>query len=145
LRSAIIVCDAAIHFGKRYSEEARRLSTQETDPKRKVELEEIAEICNHVPEYPARNFYEAVQFLWFIELITQLETNGVSISPGRFDQYLYPYFKKDIEEGRFTEDEILDVIECFWIKLAEMVILYDKITASFIANFSMGEHLNLGG
>ncbi|MCK4825590.1 glycyl radical protein, partial [bacterium] len=68
-----------------------------------------------------------------------------SISPGRFDQYMYPYYKKDADEGKLSEDEILDIIECLWIKLSEMVILYDKITASFIANFSMGEHLNLGG
>ena len=105
----------------------------------------IAEICEWVPENPARTFHEAVQFLWFIELITQLETNGVSIPPGSFDRYMYPYFIKDVEEGRLTTGDVLDILGCFWIKLSEMVILYDKKTASFIANFSMGEHINLGG
>jgi len=145
LRAEIVVCDAAIIFGKRYAEEAKKLAKQEKDNQRKKELEKIAEICEWVPGNPARTFHEAVQFLWFIELITQLETNGVSISPGSFDRYMYPYYKKDIDEGQATRDDILEIIECFWIKLSEMVILYDKITASFIANFVMGEHINLGG
>lgn len=145
LRAVLIVCDSVIQFGRRYAEEARRLAAGEKDERRRAELEQIAANCSRVPEYPARTFHEAVQFLWFIELITQIETNGVSISPGRFDQYMYPYYKKDVEEGRLDENLGLDIIECLWIKLSEMVILYDKITASFIANFSMGEHLNLGG
>jgi formate C-acetyltransferase len=141
----IIVCDAVMAFGRRYADEAGRLARHETNEQRKGELERIAEICRRVPEYPARTFHEAVQFLWFIELITQIETNGVSISPGRFDQYMYPYYRRDVDAGALTEDEALDIIECLWIKLSEMVILYDKITASFIANFSMGEHIVLGG
>ncbi len=145
LRAVTIVCNAVIHFGHRYAAEARRLAQQETDDGRKQELERIAEICTRVPEYPARTFHEAVQFLWFIELITQLEVNGVSISPGRFDQYMYPYLKKDLQDGVLTEESALDIIECLWIKLSEMVILYDKITASFITNFVMGEHVILGG
>jgi pyruvate formate-lyase/glycerol dehydratase family glycyl radical enzyme len=145
LQAVVIVSNAAVTFGKRYAEEARRLAAEEVDEVRRGELLRIAGICDRVPAHPAETFHEAVQFLWFTELITQIETNGVSISPGRFDQYMYPYYKKDIERGVLTEEEALDIIECLWIKLSEMVILYDKITASFIANFSMGEHLNLGG
>ncbi len=145
LRAELIVCDAVIEFGQRYAQEARSLASEEKDEKRKAELQQIAKNCSRVPEYPAQTFHEAVQFLWFIELVTQIETNGVSISPGRFDQYMYPYYAKDLQEGRLDEDEVLDIIECLWIKLSEMVILYDKIMASFIANFSMGEHLILGG
>ena len=145
LRAVVITSNAAIRFGRRYAEEARRLADLEPDPVRKRELLRIASNCGRVPEHPAATFHEAVQFCWFLELITQIETNGVSISPGRFDQYMYPYYRRDRDEGRLTRDEALDIIECFWIKLSEMVILYDKITASFIANFSMGEHINLGG
>ncbi|WP_066644390.1 glycyl radical protein [Christensenella timonensis] len=145
LRAELIVCDAAIAFAKRYAARAREMAKQEKDEKRKKELEGIAEICEWVPEHPARTFHEAVQFVWFVELITQLETNGVSISPGSFDRYMYPYYKKDMDEGRETVDHVVDILGCFWIKLSEMVILYDKQTASFIANFSMGEHINLGG
>jgi pyruvate formate-lyase/glycerol dehydratase family glycyl radical enzyme len=145
LRAVTIVCNAVIHFGRRYAAEARRCAQLETDQTRKRELLKIEEICTRVPEHPAGSFHEAVQFLWFIELITQLEVNGVSISPGRFDQYMYPYLEKDLREGTLTEEGALDIIECFWIKLSEMVILYDKITASFITNFVMGEHIILGG
>jgi len=145
LRAEIIVCDAAITFGKRYAQKARELEQAEQDPVRKKELAKIAGICEHVPEHPARTFHEAVQFLWFIELITQLETNGVSVSPGSFDRYMYPYFENDLANGAEDENSICDILGCFWIKLSEMVILYDKITASFIANFSMGEHISLGG
>lgn len=145
LRAVIIVSNAFIQFGRRYAAEARRLASIEADPQRIAELQRIGEVCEHVPEFPARNFYEAVQFLWFVELVTQIETSGVSISPGRFDQYLFPYFDRDTRLGIATRDESLEIIECLWIKLSEMVILYDKITASFIANFSMGEHIILGG
>jgi formate C-acetyltransferase len=145
LRAELIVCDAVMEFGRRYAREARRLASEEKDETRKAELEQIAINCSRVPEHPAQTFHEAVQFLWFIELITQIETNGVSISPGRFDQYMYPYYARDVEQGILDEHAALDIIECLWIKLSEMVILYDKITASFIANFSMGEHLVLGG
>lgn len=145
LRAELIVCDAAIAFGRRYAEKAREMAGAEGDPVRRKELEEIASVCGRVPEYPAETLREAVQFLWFVELITQLETNGVSISPGSFDRYMYPYYQKDIAEGRETEESVCDLLGCLWIKLSEMVILYDKTTASFIANFSMGEHISLGG
>lgn len=145
LRAVIIVCKAVIKFGRRYAAEAARLAKVESDPGRRLELEKIAQICATVPEEPARTFHEAVQFLWFIELITQLEVNGVSISPGRFDQYMWPFLERDLEQGALTEADALDIIECFYIKLSEMVILYDKITASFITNFVMGEHIILGG
>ncbi len=145
LRAVVIVCDAAVTFGKRYAGEARKMAEKEKDPLRKKELTLIAKICDHVPGNPARTFHEAIQFLWFIELIAQLETNGTSISPGRFDQYMYPYYRSDMEGGRVTDDDILELIECFWIKLSEVVLLYDKVTASFITNWVMGEHVNLGG
>jgi formate C-acetyltransferase len=145
LRSVAIVCQAAIDFGRRYSAEAARLARAEKDAVRKRELEEIADICSRVPEQPARTFHEAVQFLWFIELIAQLESNGSSISPGRFDQYMWPYLSSDLERGALTEAAALDIIECFYIKLSEMVLLYDKVSASFFTNFVMGEHIILGG
>ena len=137
LRAELIVCDAVIAFGRRYAQEAKTLAAKEKDESRRAELEEIARICSRVPEHAAQTFQESVQFLWFIELITQIETNGVSISPGRFDQYMYPFYKEDIEKGRLDEDEALDIIECLWIKLSEMVILYDKIMASFIDTMAL--------
>ena len=145
LTAELIVLDAAMVFAQRYAQKAKELATEESDPVRKAELMKIATICEHVPANPARSFHEAVQFLWFTELIIQLETNGVSVSPGSFDRYMYPYYQSDLEKGISTKEEILDILGCFWIKLSEMVILYDKNTASFISNFSMGEHISLGG
>jgi len=145
LRSIMIVCDAAVNFGKRYAHEAMNLAAKEADHQRKKELKRIADVCTHVPGNPARNFHEALQSLWFVVLITQLETNGVSISPGRFDQYMFPYYSKDLNSGLLDKEEALELLECLWIKFAEMVILYDKISASYLTNFVMGEHITLGG
>jgi len=143
-RAICIVCDAAVTFGRRYAEKARELAQKEENEKRRQELETIAEICTRVPGNPPETFYEATQTMWFVSLIAQLETNGVSVTPGRFDQYMYPYYLKDIKRG-VTEEEILELIECYYIKLSEMVILYDEEMATYIANFSMGENITLGG
>jgi pyruvate formate-lyase/glycerol dehydratase family glycyl radical enzyme len=145
LRSVIRVCEATAAFTKRYAGEARRLVESEGNPVRKKDLERIAEVCTRVPEQGARTFWEAIQFLWFMMLLGYLETNGTSISPGRFDQYMYPYYEQDVKEGRLTKEEALELIECFWIKLSEVVLLYDRQTAEFITNWVMGEHVNLGG
>lgn len=143
-RAVCIVCDAAVTFGRRYAEKARELAQKEENEKRRQELETIAEICTRVPGNPPETFYEAIQTMWFVSLIAQIETNGVSIAPGRFDQYMYPYYLKDIKRG-VTEGEVLELIECYYIKLSEMVILYDEEMATYIANFSMGQNITLGG
>lgn len=145
LESAIMCCDAAITFAHRYADKAYEMAQEEKDEKRRKELLEIADICRWVPENPARTFREAVQFLWFEQLITQLEVNGVSISPGSFDRYMLPFYERDIASGKETRESILEILGCYYIKMSEMVILYDKKTSENIANFSMGEHINLGG
>jgi len=145
-KAVTIVCDAAIILSKRYAEKARELAAEEVDFQRKKELVEIAKVCDTCLEKPATTFHEAIQALWFIQLIAQhLEANGVSQGIGPFDQFMYPYYKKDIKEGMATEEEILELIECFFVKLAEEVILHNKQLASDIANFSMGQHIDLGG
>ena len=143
--SIIIVSEAASAFGRRYAQKAEEMVKTEKDPKRKAELVKIAEVCNKVPAKPAGNFWEALQAVWFINLIVQLESNGVSISPGRMDQYLFPYYKKDIEEGILTRTEALELLDTLYVKFAEMVILYDNYSARFLTNFVMGEHVALGG
>lgn len=143
-RAIIIVCDAAVAFGKRYAEMARELAESSSNRVRKKELERIAEVCRWVPGNPPRSFWEAVQTVWFVGLIAQIETNGVSITPGRFDQYMYPYYKEERARG-MSDEKILELIECYYIKLSEMVILYDEEMATYIANFSMGQNIVLGG
>lgn len=146
LQAVMTAADAYAVLAQRYAREAKKLALDTTDMERARELDRIAEVCSWVSENPARTFHEAIQMLWFIQLIVQhLETNGASIGIGNFDQFMYPYYRQDIETGRACREEILELIECFYIKLAEEVILRDKASASNIANFSMGQHIALGG
>ena len=103
LKAMSIACDAAILFAKRYAEEARKLAKEEKNEKRKKELLTIANVCEWVPENPARNFWEAIQSFWFTHLILTLETSAWAFAPGRFDQYIYPYFNKDIQEEKINK------------------------------------------
>ncbi|MHA1298590.1 MAG: glycyl radical protein [Candidatus Helarchaeota archaeon] len=120
LDAAIISAEAAILFAKRYSKLALNLAAKEHDEIRKAELEKIAEICNRVPENPASSFYEALQSLWFNQLLVQIEQGGVAISVGRMDKILYPYYKKDLENGKITPEQAQELIECFFIKMTEI-------------------------
>ncbi len=112
-----ICADATITFANRYAEKARELAKAETNPKRRTELEQIAEVCSHVPANAPRNFWEALQAYWFVHLsvITELNTWD-SFNPGRLDQHLYPFFKKEIEEKTLTVESAKELLECFWIK-----------------------------
>ncbi|MDK2792373.1 MAG: trans-4-hydroxy-L-proline dehydratase, partial [Deferribacteres bacterium] len=112
-----IACEGVINYAKRHAKKAREMSLQEKDPIRKQELLKIAEICKYVPENAPRNFYEALQHYWFIHLGVITELNGWdAFSPGRLDLNLYPFYKKDIENGVFTKEEIKELLECFWVK-----------------------------
>ena len=146
LKAITIVSDAAITLSKRYAEEANRLALVEKNNQRKKELEKIAKVCDVCLERPVQTFHEAIQALWFIQLISQhLEVNGASHGIGAFDQFMYPYYKRDIERGIANKEEILDLIESFYVKLAEEVILRNKQRSSDVSNFSIGQHIDLGG
>lgn len=114
--AVLIVLDAVCAFANRYSVLAKNLAERELDLERKIELLEISKICAKVPYEPAETFQEAVQSVWFIQLILQIESNGHSLSYGRFDQYMYPYFNRDIKNGNITEAEALELLTCLWIK-----------------------------
>lgn len=119
-KSVIIVCDAIVNLAHRYAELAKNMADQESNEIRKKELLEISQICEWVPENPARNFREAVQSQWFTQLGSRIEQmHGGIIGNGRIDQYFYPYYKKDKEEGRITDSEVLELLECLWLKIAE--------------------------
>jgi len=145
LTAVCISCDAAVNFAKRFSREAVRMAEKETDLKRKDELERIAEICDRIPAHPAESFYEAVQSFWFVHLITQIESNGHGISLGRFDQYMYPYYKKDIESGKITPDDAVEILECLWIKLTEFQKLRELYRTEARAGHSLFQNLTIGG
>ena len=114
--AVLIVLDAVCAFANRYSVLAKKLAEKELNQERKLELLEMSRICAKVPYEPAETFQEAVQSVWFIQLILQIESNGHSLSYGRFDQYMYPYFDRDIKNGNITEAEALELLTCLWIK-----------------------------
>lgn len=114
--AVLIVLKAVHNFANRYSVLAKDLAEKELNQKRKIELLEISRICSKVPYEPAETFKEAVQSVWFIQLILQIESNGHSLSYGRFDQYMYPYYDRDIKNGTIKESEALELLTCLWIK-----------------------------
>ena len=114
--AVLIVLDAVCAFANRYSVLAKNLAEKELNQERKLELLEMSRICAKVPYEPAETFQEAVQSVWFIQLILQIESNGHSLSYGRFDQYMYPYYDRDIKNGNITETEALELLTCLWIK-----------------------------
>ena len=114
--AVLIVLKAVRNFANRYSVLAKDLAEKELNQERKIELLEISRICSKVPYEPAETFQEAVQSVWFIQLILQIESNGHSLSYGRFDQYMYPYYDRDIKNGTIKESEALELLTCLWIK-----------------------------
>lgn len=144
-KAVTITSDAIIAFAKRFAKLAESLAGNETDPARRQELEKIAKVCSWVPENPARDFWEAVQVAWFLQLVIQIEANGNSVSPGRLDQYLYPYLEKDLAEGRITLETAQELVDCFWIKLNEIVKVWDHEATRVHPGFPMTQDLTIGG
>jgi formate C-acetyltransferase len=117
LRAMSLAADALIHFAKRHARKAEEMAAREPNPRRRAELERIADICHHVPAHAPRDFWEALQAYWFVHLgvITELNTWD-SFSPGRLDQHLYPFYMKGLADGTLTRDEAQELLQCFWIK-----------------------------
>ncbi len=145
LEAVIISCEAAITFAKRYSEYAYQLAQNCADSARKQELLIISENCANVPENGAKSFYEACQSFWFVQLLIQTESSGHSISPGRFDQYMYPYYKADIDAGKITREFAQELIDCVWVKLNDFTKVRDKASAEGFAGYSLFQNLIAGG
>lgn len=143
--AAIIACDGAVKFAHRYAEKALMAANEEKDPTRKEELKKIAAVCQWVPENPARTFYEALQAFWFTHLMPYIESNGLAISPGRFDQYVYPYLKNDLESGRLTMEEAQELLECLFLKFPNIIKLYNNKAALSFGGFPTNSCLILGG
>ena len=124
LEAALRTCDAVVLWAKRHAELARRKARTETDPVRREELLEIAAIAERVPEFPARTFHEALQAQWFTQAFSRLEQRtGTIVSNGRMDQYLYPYFRRDMESGALTRERALELLDCLWANIAQFVDL----------------------
>lgn len=145
LTSVMESCEGAVIFAKRYSDEAKKMADRCSDQKRKEELLEVARICANVPARGAESFHEACQAFWFVQLLIQTESSGHSISPGRFDQYMYPYYIADIESGKITREFAQELIDCVWVKLNSLNKCRDALSAEGFAGYSMFQNLIVGG
>ncbi|MBX9164255.1 glycyl radical protein [Coprobacillus sp. K06] len=143
--SVLTVIEAVHTFALRYSSLAKEMAEKETNPARKEELLEISRICAKVPYEPAHSFREAVQSVWFIQLILQIESNGHSLSYGRFDQYMYPYYIKDINEKKITEEEALELLTCLWIKTLTVNKVRSQAHTLSSAGSPMYQNVTIGG
>ncbi|HIY96816.1 MAG TPA: glycyl radical protein [Candidatus Borkfalkia excrementigallinarum] len=145
LNAVIMSCEAAVIYAKRYAALAREMAAKEANSQRKTELLRIADNCENVPENGARDFWEACQSFWFVQQLLQIESSGHSISPGRFDQYMYPYYSKDIESGKITREFAQELIDCIWIKLNDLNKCRDAASAEGFAGYSLFQNLIVGG
>ncbi len=145
LEAVIESCEAVITYARRYSALALDMASQCTDSVRKAELLRIAEACDRVPAKPARSFYEACQAFWFIQQLLQCESSGHSISPGRFDRYMYPLFKQDIDSGKLTYEQAQEYLDCIWVKLNDLNKVRDAASAEGFAGYGLFQNLIVGG
>jgi len=141
LKSIVIVNKSIIEFGERYSALAYDLSLKEKDENRKTELLKISEVCKNVPKNPPKNFYEAVQMIWFVHLAIQIESNGHSASLGRVDQYLYKYYKNDNLDKDFAKE----LLQCLWIKLYSILKIRSTSHSGYGAGYPTYQNVTIGG
>ena len=145
LRAVIESCEAVIAYSKRYAALAGEMAKSEQSPIRRRELETIASNCKKVPEFGATSFHEACQSFWFVQYLLQVESSGHSISPGRFDQYMYPFFKRDLDAGKISYEAAQELIDCIWVKLNDINKVRDAASADGFAGYGMFQNLIVGG
>lgn len=145
LESSIIACEALIKFAGKHAELARSLAEKEKNPARKKELKEIAERCDWVPANPPRNFAEAVQSLWFVHLGLMKEASfPTGPCPGRLDQNLYPFYEKDLKDGKLTRQDAAEILGCWWVKMNELEA-FRSFNIMKYATASLLQQATLGG
>lgn len=143
--AVIISTNAVIQYAKRFALLARSQAAKEQNSKRQAELLKIAENCDNVPEHPARNFYEALQSFWFVQAAIQIESNGHSISPMRFDQYLYPYYQSCVLNGSLSEQDAQELLDCLWVKFNDVNKVRDEGSTKAFGGYPMFQNLIVGG
>lgn len=144
-RACLEVCDGMLLFAERHRKLALATAAAETNPARKAELERMAAILERVPLHPAATFREAMQAFWFMQVIPQIEANGFSITPGRFDQYMWPYLQKDLAEGRITLDEAQELVDMIFLKVCEIMRVDNAAAAEINAGYASGQNIAVGG
>ncbi|MHA1595659.1 MAG: glycyl radical protein [Candidatus Baldrarchaeia archaeon] len=144
-KAARIAAEAVIRFGKRYAAKAEELADSEKDERRKEELLEISRICKRIPENPPETFHEALQFVWLTQVALHQENYEQAISMGRVDQYLYPYYVRDMERGILDRDKAVELVACFLIKANELVPLFNSMVMEYFAGQPTNMSITLGG
>ena len=137
--------DSVMAYAKRYAILAKEMAANVTDAVRREELLVISQNCERVPAKGATTFYEACQSFWFVQYLLQIEGSGHSISPGRFDQYMYPFYKKDIKEGKITKEFAQELMDCIWIKLNDLNKVRDAASAEGFSGYGLFQNLIAGG
>lgn len=145
LTAVVESCQAVIIYAGRYAQLAREEASSCGDAVRRQELLQIAENCENVPRRGASSFYEACQAFWFIQMLLQVESSGHSISPGRFDQYMYPYYEKDLKSGKITRESAQELMDCIWVKLNDLNKVRDAASAEGFAGYGLFQNLIAGG
>lgn len=140
----ILVLEGACHFMVRYHDYIINM-LDDIEDEYKESLKNVADICLNISKRAPVTFHEAVQSLWFLFVILHMESNASSFSPGRMDQYLYPYYQKDIEAGVITEQDALEILECLWLKFNQIVYLRNQNSAKYFAGFPIGFNIAIGG
>ena len=144
-QAATLVAEGIITLANRYADKAAELAKAEPNRQCKMELEEIASVCRRVPEQPPETFREAIQTVWFTQLGSILSENSLALNLGRFDQYMYAYYAKDIAAGKLDKAQAQELIEALWIKLSEWVWAISSNTAKFFAGYNSFQNLTVGG
>jgi formate C-acetyltransferase len=144
LESVLIVIEGSRRLAERYAEEAERLA-RSADAARAEELRHIAEVCRRVPYEAPRTFHEALQSVWFGQVLLFIEENAPSYSPGRMDQYLYDFLRRDLDEGRLSPLQAQELIECLWVKTAGMTWLLNENCSKYFAGYMPFQNINVGG
>ena len=146
LDAVVMTCDAMTTWSRRYAQLARELAAKEQNPPRKQELLEIADVCERVPENPARTFREALQAQWWGQLFNRIEQTSCAMGQGRWDQYLWPFYQKDMAEGRITKESATELLHCVWLNMAQCVeVKMNPVTAAGAEGFAKFEDVCLGG
>jgi pyruvate formate-lyase/glycerol dehydratase family glycyl radical enzyme len=146
LEAVVIACDAMTLWSKRYAALAKELAAKETNAQRKKELEEIATVCEWVPENPARTFREAIQAQWWGQLFNRIEQTSSAMGQGRMDQYLLPFYQKDLAEGRITKDSAIELFHCLWLQMSQVTELkLNPVAAAGTEGFSQFSDVCVGG
>ncbi len=145
-RAVAIYCDAVMLLSKRYAAECRRMSQLEKyPPERRAELARMAQSLDRIVEYPAGSFWEAVQAAYIYHLTLCFEGQMHGLTLGRFDQYTGPFLKKELDEGTITPERAQEIVDCFFLKISEAVVLKTTAAAVNSGGYSTGQHMTLGG